>query len=246
MPRLQPITLLWFAIAATVLLSDQYSKLWIMERYAYGEGEFITSFFNLVRAHNYGAAFSFLSDAGGWQRWAFSLLAAVISVVIALWIARLPVQRKLEGLALALILGGALGNLYDRLTLGYVVDFLDFHWSASHFPAFNIADSGISVGAVLLILDGFINKIDGYLKENQITNYDIPIELFINKIKKSGGSAHILGLASDGGVHSSIDHLLATMTIMSKHDIPILIHVLTDGRDVAPKSAEKYINKLLI
>ena len=160
MPRLQPITLLWFAIAATVLLSDQYSKLWIMERYAYGEGEFITSFFNLVRAHNSGAAFSFLSDAGGWQRWAFSLLAAVISVVIALWIARLPVQRKLEGLALALILGGALGNLYDRLTLGYVVDFLDFHWSASHFPAFNIADSGISVGAVLLILDGFINKPD--------------------------------------------------------------------------------------
>ena len=160
MPRLQPITLLWFAIAATVLLSDQYSKLWIMERYAYGEGEFITSFFNLVRAHNYGAAFSFLSDAGGWQRWAFSLLAAVISVVIALWIARLTVQRKLEGLALALILGGALGNLYDRLTLGYVVDFLDFHWSASHFPAFNIADSGISVGAVLLILDGFINKPD--------------------------------------------------------------------------------------
>ena len=158
MPRLQPITLLWFAIAATVLLSDQYSKLWIMERYAYGDGEFITSFFNLVRAHNYGAAFSFLSDAGGWQRWAFSLLAAVISVVIALWIARLPVQRKLEGLALALILGGALGNLYDRLTLGYVVDFLDFHWSASHFPAFNIADSGISVGAVLLIIDGFINS----------------------------------------------------------------------------------------
>jgi len=161
MPRLQPITLLWFAIAATVLLSDQYSKLWIMERYAYGEGEFFTSFFNLVRAHNYGAAFSFLSDAGGWQRWAFSLLAAVISLVIAVWIARLPVQRRLEGLALALILGGALGNLYDRLTLGYVVDFLDFHWSGSHFPAFNIADSGISVGAVLLILDGFINKSDG-------------------------------------------------------------------------------------
>ena len=160
MPRLQPTTLFWFAVAATVLLSDQYSKLWIMERYAYGEGELFTGFFNLVRAHNYGAAFSFLSDAGGWQRWAFSLLAAVISVVIAVWIARLPVQRKLEGLALALILGGALGNLYDRLTLGYVVDFLDFHWSGRHFPAFNIADSGISVGAALLILDGFINKPD--------------------------------------------------------------------------------------
>ena len=160
MPRLQPTTLLWFAVAATVLLLDQCSKLWIMERYAYGEGEFFTSFFNLVRVHNYGAAFSFLSDAGGWQRWAFSLLAAVISVVIVLWISRLPTQRKLEGLALALILGGALGNLYDRLSLGYVVDFLDFHWSGRHFPAFNIADSGISVGAVLLILDGFINKPD--------------------------------------------------------------------------------------
>ncbi|MGB0669507.1 MAG: signal peptidase II [Porticoccaceae bacterium] len=160
MPRLHTTTLLWFAVAATLLLLDQYSKLWIMERYAYGEGEFFTSFFNLVRVHNYGAAFSFLSDAGGWQRWAFSLLAAVISVVIVLWISRLSTQRKLEGLALALILGGALGNLYDRLTLGYVVDFLDFHWSGRHFPAFNIADSGISVGAVLLILDGFINKPD--------------------------------------------------------------------------------------
>ena len=160
MPRLQPTTLVWFAVAASVLLLDQYSKLWIVQRYAFGEGEFVTSFFNLVRVHNYGAAFSFLSDAGGWQRWAFSLLAAVISVLIVLWIFRLSTQRKLEGLALALILGGALGNLYDRLTLGYVVDFLDFHWSGSHFPAFNIADSGISVGAVLLILDGFINKPD--------------------------------------------------------------------------------------
>jgi signal peptidase II len=167
MLRLHPTTLVWFAIAAAVLLSDQFSKLWIMERYAYGEGEFFTSFFNLVRAHNYGAAFSFLSDAGGWQRWAFSLLAAVISIVITVWIARLPVQRKLEGLALALILGGALGNLYDRLTLGYVVDFLDFHWSGSHFPAFNIADSGISVGAVLLILDGFINKPDSPEAESE-------------------------------------------------------------------------------
>jgi signal peptidase II len=167
MLRLHPTILVWFAIAAAVLLSDQFSKLWIMERYAYGEGEYFTSFFNLVRAHNYGAAFSFLSDAGGWQRWAFSLLAAVISIVITVWIARLPVQRKLEGLALALILGGALGNLYDRLTLGYVVDFLDFHWSGSHFPAFNIADSGISVGAVLLILDGFINKPDSPEAESE-------------------------------------------------------------------------------
>ena len=113
-----------------------------------------------MRAHNYGAAFSFLSDAGGWQRYGFSILAAVVSAVIAVWLARQPAQRWFESLALALILGGALGNLYDRVTLGYVVDFLDFHWSGHHFPAFNVADSGISVGAALLIIDAFINKED--------------------------------------------------------------------------------------
>jgi signal peptidase II len=111
--------------------------------------------------HNYGAAFSFLSDAGGWQRYGLSVLAAIVSVIIVVWISRQPVQRWLESLALALILGGALGNLYDRVTLGYVVDFLDFHWSGHHFPAFNVADSGISVGAVLLIIDVFINRDDG-------------------------------------------------------------------------------------
>ena len=157
MPSLRPITMLWFALAASVLLLDQYSKLWIVERFSYGDIESLSGFFNLVRVHNYGAAFSFLSDAGGWQRWAFSLLAAVISIVIVVWIARLPTQSKMEGLALALILGGALGNLYDRLTLGYVVDFLDFHWSGMHFPAFNIADAGISVGAVVLIFDTLVN-----------------------------------------------------------------------------------------
>ncbi|MBT5388968.1 MAG: lipoprotein signal peptidase [Porticoccaceae bacterium] len=157
-PRLRPYTLCLFAIAAVVLLSDQWTKLWVMERYAYGDREVISSFFNLVRAHNYGAAFSFLSDAGGWQRWGFSILAAVVSLIISLWIVRLPEGRRLEGLALALILGGALGNLYDRLTLGYVVDFLDFHWSGVHFPAFNVADAGITVGAVLIIIDGFFNQ----------------------------------------------------------------------------------------
>ena len=165
MLRLRGQTLVWFAIAAAVLLLDQWSKLWIVERSAYGDTEFFSSFFNLVRAHNYGAAFSFLSDAGGWQRWGFSLLATVISGVIIVWIARLPVQRKLEGLALALILGGALGNLYDRLTLGYVVDFLDFHWSGKHFPAFNVADAGISVGAAILIFDTLINGPDAESKE---------------------------------------------------------------------------------
>lgn len=165
MLRLRKLTLVWFAIAAAILLLDQWSKLWIVERYAYGDTEFFSSFFNLVRAHNYGAAFSFLSDAGGWQRWGFSLLAAVISTMIIVWIARLPMHRKLEGLALALILGGALGNLYDRLTLGYVVDFLDFHWSGKHFPAFNVADTGISVGAAILIFDTLVNGPDADSKE---------------------------------------------------------------------------------
>ena len=101
-----------------------------------------------------------MSDAGGWQRWFFAALSAVVSAVIVVWISRLPKTRWIESLALALILGGALGNLYDRLVLGYVVDFLDFHWSGTHFPAFNVADSGITMGAVLLILDMFITDQD--------------------------------------------------------------------------------------
>lgn len=151
-------TWLWFALALLVLVADQLTKNLIVAQFSYGSSETITSFFNLVRVHNYGAAFSFLDNEGGWQRWGFSIFATIISLVILVWITRLTPQQKLEGCALALILGGALGNLYDRITLGYVVDFLDFHWSGMHFPAFNIADSGISVGAVLIILDSFLNK----------------------------------------------------------------------------------------
>ena len=150
----------WFALAATILLLDQLTKLWIVAEFRLGESRYINGIFNLVRAHNEGAAFSFLSDAGGWQRWFFSLIAIVVSVVIAIWLTRLPRQRVLEGLALALILGGALGNLYDRLSLGYVVDFLDFHWANWHFAAFNVADMGISVGAALLIIDGLFFQPD--------------------------------------------------------------------------------------
>lgn len=146
------------AIAVVVFLADQLTKLWIVNQYIYGESEAITAYFNLVRVHNFGAAFSFLNNEGGWQRWGFSVFAALVSLIILVWITRLSVQQKLEGLALALILGGALGNLYDRMTLGYVVDFLDFHWSGKHFPAFNIADSAISLGAVLIIVEGFIRN----------------------------------------------------------------------------------------
>jgi signal peptidase II len=143
----------WMALAAAVLLLDQLTKLYIMGQFSLGESRTVNSFFNLVRAHNEGAAFSFLSDAGGWQRWFLTLVSVVVSAVIVVWLTKLPRQRLLEGLGLSLILGGALGNLYDRLTLGYVVDFLDFHWSGWHFAAFNVADMGISVGAGLIIVD---------------------------------------------------------------------------------------------
>lgn len=146
-------SLRWFVIAATVVLLDQLTKLWIMNGFALGDSRYISGFFNLVRAHNEGAAFSFLSEAGGWQRWFFTFLSTAISLVIVVWLVRLPRQKVLEAIALSLILGGALGNLYDRATLGYVVDFLDFHWAGWHFAAFNVADMAISLGAGLIIVE---------------------------------------------------------------------------------------------
>lgn len=147
----------WLGLAALIIILDQISKLAISSHFVYNEALYVTDFFNLVLAHNQGAAFSFLNDAGGWQRWFFSAIAVVASVWIVFLLRQHP-QQKLFCLALALILGGALGNLIDRIAYGYVVDFLDFHWQLRHFPAFNIADSAISVGAVLLVLDSFKNK----------------------------------------------------------------------------------------
>ena len=147
----------WLSLAALIIVLDQISKLWISSHFIYGESLRVTDFFNLVLAHNSGAAFSFLSDAGGWQRWMFSAIA----IVAAVWIVRLlreHAQQTLFCLALTLVLGGAVGNLIDRVAYGYVVDFLDFYWGSYHFPAFNVADSAISVGAVLLILDSFKKK----------------------------------------------------------------------------------------
>jgi len=143
----------WYLIALFVLILDQLAKRVITNSFNYGDVQNITFYFNVVRVHNHGAAFSFLSDAGGWQRWALSAVAGIVSVGIIIWIALLPDNKRIERLAMALILGGALGNLSDRVLLGYVVDFLDFHWSGMHFPAFNIADSCITLGAILLILD---------------------------------------------------------------------------------------------
>jgi len=146
-------------LSLIVVVLDQLSKMAISSHFVYGESMPITGFFNLVLAHNTGAAFSFLSDAGGMQRWLFSLIAVVASVWI-IWLLRKHQSEKLFSFALAFILGGALGNLIDRVAYGYVVDFLDFHWAGYHFAAFNLADSAITCGAALLLWDSLKGKKD--------------------------------------------------------------------------------------
>jgi signal peptidase II len=142
----------WLLIAAIIILLDQYTKTLIVNHFQLHEGRHVTSFFNLVRAHNPGAAFSFLAGAGGWQRWFFTAIALAATVFIIVMLRKQGDQR-LFALALSLILGGAIGNAVDRLIHGYVVDFLQFHWGGWAFPSFNIADSAITLGAILLIVD---------------------------------------------------------------------------------------------
>ena len=142
----------WLSLSALVIVLDQLSKAWITNHFVYGEKFYVLSVFDVVLAHNTGAAFSFLHDAGGMQRWLFSIIAIVASVWIV-WLLRRHSAQAIFALALSLILGGALGNLIDRIGNGYVVDFLSFHWGEHYFPAFNVADSAITVGAALLIID---------------------------------------------------------------------------------------------
>ena len=142
----------WLALALIILIADQFTKTLILGYYRLGDSTVVTSFFNIVRAHNTGAAFSFLAGASGWQRWLFTSIGIAATLLI-LWMLKSHAGQKLFSFALACILGGAVGNVVDRLLHGYVVDFLDFHWGGWHFPAFNVADSGITVGAVCLILD---------------------------------------------------------------------------------------------
>ena len=151
-PSGAPGLLLWLGLALLVVVIDQFSKTLILGWFQYGEGRAITSFFNLVRAHNTGAAFSFLADAGGWQRWFFTVLALAASVFIVWMLKKHPTQ-KLFCFAITMIMGGAVGNVIDRLLHGYVVDMLDFHFAGRHFPAFNLADSAITLGAICLIVD---------------------------------------------------------------------------------------------
>ena len=149
----------WLAWAVVLLVVDQITKTLIINHYQLGDATVITNFFNIVRAHNTGAAFSFLQNAGGWQRWLFTGIGIAATIFIV-WQLRAHPGQKLFSFALSSILGGAVGNVVDRLMHGYVVDFLDFHWDflagifyAGHFPAFNVADMAISVGAACLILD---------------------------------------------------------------------------------------------
>jgi signal peptidase II len=147
----------WLAISLVVILLDLYTKHLVQQSFMLGDKLFMTSFFDLVRYHNEGAAFSFLADAGGWQKWFFTTVSIVASVFI-LYLLNKHQQEKLFSLGLALVLGGAIGNLYDRVTLGYVVDFLSFHLNDLYWPAFNVADSAITVGVGILLLDSFKPK----------------------------------------------------------------------------------------
>lgn len=150
----------WLSLSALVIVLDQLSKAWMSNHFAFGESLTVLSVFNLVLTHNTGAAFSFLNDAGGIQRWLFSIIAVAASGWIV-WLLRRHHQQLLFSWGLSMILGGALGNLIDRLSYGYVVDFLSLHWGVHYFPAFNLADSSITCGAFLLILDSFMKDKNG-------------------------------------------------------------------------------------
>ena len=144
----------WLWVSLFIILSDQWSKGWIEITYFLGQTNIVFSWLNITRLHNTGAAFSFLADAGGWQRWFLTALALAVSGVLLWWLKNLlPERQKLLGLAFALVLGGAIGNVIDRIEHGYVVDFIHVHWGGAFFPAFNIADAAISIGAVFLFLD---------------------------------------------------------------------------------------------
>ncbi|ENM5875305.1 signal peptidase II [Vibrio mimicus] len=150
----------WLWLALLVFIADITIKLIVMDKMGYGWANRIEvlPFFNLLYVHNYGAAFSFLSDQEGWQRWLFTGIAFVVTGMLAYWMRRLSATDKWNNIAYALIIGGAVGNVFDRIVHGFVVDYLDFYWGTYHWPAFNLADSAICIGAAMIILDGFLAK----------------------------------------------------------------------------------------
>jgi signal peptidase II len=151
-----PLPVVWLLVSVAVVALDLYTKQLASAALILYRPHEVFSWLNMTLAHNYGAAFSFLSSAGGWQRWFFITLASVVSLVLLVWLIRLPRREWLTGLGLALVLGGAVGNLVDRVRLGYVVDFIDVHFRGWHYPAFNVADSAITCGVALLIIDVFL------------------------------------------------------------------------------------------
>jgi signal peptidase II len=147
----------WLLLAAVILIADQLSKDWIMEMLSFGESISITSFFNLVLVYNTGAAFGLLANAGGWQFYIFAALAVSASIIMIVLL-RKHHQEKRLAFAFSLILSGAVGNVIDRFIHGHVIDFIDLYYQNYHWPAFNIADSAICIGAILLVVDSFVSK----------------------------------------------------------------------------------------
>lgn len=168
MPKLFTETgLRWLWLTLLCLVLDQITKQWVAGSFDLYESVSVLPIFSLTYVHNLGAAFSFLADQGGWQRWFFTAIAAIASLIFIVWLAKTPKSQKLLSIAFALMLSGALGNLIDRVLFGYVIDFLDFHWSGNHFPAFNVADSMIFIGAALMILESFISEQNAAEKETE-------------------------------------------------------------------------------
>lgn len=149
---------LWLGLAALLVLLDYWTKHLATQNLTLYRPLPITSWLNLTLAHNEGAAFSLLADQGGWQRWFFSVVAVGISAVLLVWLWRLPDRSRLLPVAISLVLGGAIGNLIDRIRFGYVVDFIDLHYQGEHWPAFNLADSVIVLGVILLLIEGFLPR----------------------------------------------------------------------------------------
>jgi len=157
----------WLWLSALVIVFDQVTKYMVTDSLQLFQSIPIMPSLNLVLVHNSGAAFSFLSDAGGWQRWFFAVIAMVVSVVIVVWLKRLKSSERRLAVALSLVLGGAVGNVWDRIVHGYVIDFIDVYYGGWHWPAFNVADSAICVGAALLIIDALFNRNDQPQTEKQ-------------------------------------------------------------------------------
>ncbi len=148
----------WVWLSGIVLVLDQISKIWVDLTLELHQSIPVIPSFSITYAHNYGAAFSFLSDAGGWQRWFFAVLAIAVSIGIVIYLSKLKNEEKLLAVSLSLILGGAIGNIIDRVLYGYVIDFLDVYYQVYHWPIFNIADSAITIGVGLMLIESFMEK----------------------------------------------------------------------------------------